>query len=338
MHNFLNYFLLLAHRLSCFERQKQLGRITRSSVPLIVICTNSSYCFCSFLDRGSALLTSNDRMMDQARMQTPQSPDVSSSPNDVTFTVDLVSAAVDELSFLAAVDSHRPPLDVDGPALRRAVRRYERCWMPLIADLIRGGNDVERRCAPCAGSSGGGDNTAGGRQQLSASLTTAAASATDDGLFAPPLDVHWVWHCHMLSPYAYQSDSIKMTAVDASQIDCRRDGVRVAGFVVNHRVRSSDELRAARDRTRPLWNAAFPDEPFDVSDRRQQPQQHQRQQPMAAQKQGGRVESTSERTGSSSNEDSSVESDHKDRYTSKCTYDLVAAVLRQSKFYYQVQT
>ena len=30
---------------------------------------------------------------------------------------------------------------------------------------------------------------------------------------APPLDVEWIWHCHMLSPTAYQEDARKITGV-----------------------------------------------------------------------------------------------------------------------------
>ena len=25
-------------------------------------------------------------------------------------------------------------------------------------------------------------------------------------LNCPPLDIHWIWHCHMLAPYAYRAD------------------------------------------------------------------------------------------------------------------------------------
>lgn len=110
-----------------------------------------------------------------------------------------------ELEFLVEVDRHRA-LASNGAVIRRAIRRYEQCWLPLAAEHGKR-NDV-----------------------------------------APPLDVHWVWHCHMLSPYKYESDLI-----------------RLAGAVVDHRLMSTSELENARKRAKSLWTAAFPQEPFDVN-------------------------------------------------------------------------
>jgi len=63
----------------------------------------------------------------------------------------------------------------------------------------------------------------------------------------PALDVHWVWHCHMLAPYNYESDVSRL-------VDC----------VVDHRLMSRSKLEAARKKAKSLWTAAYPHEPFDV--------------------------------------------------------------------------
>jgi Glycine-rich domain-containing protein-like len=264
--------------------------------------------------------------MDELELNMSQPSVAINSPDDLTFSVDLISAAVDELSFLADVDRHRPRLDIDGPALRRAVRRYEQCWMPLIASLLRDGSDIECRTS---GVHSGSADVVGCPQQSMSSLNT-------DVSFAPPLDVHWIWHCHMLSPYSYMSDSVRLTTVDVPRNLDRGHNVHVTGLVVDHRVRGSDELRAARDRTRTLWNAAFPNEPFDTSELQQQP--HPQGQASTARKQGGPVDQAAERATNGDKPDASEKYNGPEGYKSKCTYDLVAAVLRQSKFFYQVCT
>jgi hypothetical protein len=32
------------------------------------------------------------------------------------------------------------------------------------------------------------------------------AAAKDSNSLAPPIDLSWVWHCHMVSPYNYRDD------------------------------------------------------------------------------------------------------------------------------------
>jgi Glycine-rich domain-containing protein-like len=191
------------------------------------------------------------------------------SPEDITFSVDLVSAAINELTFLAEVDRCGVALTTDGPQLRRAVRRYEQCWMPLVVAT---------------------SGTGSGRPPL-----------------APPIDVEWIWHCHMLSPYAYESDSKRMTATTG----CRSNDPISGGIVVDHRVMSSVERLAARNRTRPVWQAAYPGEPYDL-------------------------ELLQSATADASRRCSDVDNSVNSSFKSHCSYDLVAAVLRQSKFFYQV--
>jgi len=101
----------------------------------------------------------------------------------------------------------------------------------------------------------------------------------------PGLDVHWVWHCHMLAPYSYESDL-----------------TRLVGGVVDHRLMTRSELEKARKKTKSLWTAAYPHEPFEVD--------------LSA--------PAVDKSGADKN------------YTPQCSYDLEAAIGRQSKFYYQV--
>lgn len=127
----------------------------------------------------------------------------SSSTAYMTFGVDLISRANDELEFLEVVD--RILLQSSDALIQNAVRRYEQCWLPLAArhDVI---------------------------------LTK----------IAPPLDVHWVWHCHMLSPYDYETD-------------CRR----LVGKTIDHAVLPSSEFALWRRNCLPLWQISYPSEPFD---------------------------------------------------------------------------
>lgn len=64
----------------------------------------------------------------------------------------------------------------------------------------------------------------------------------------PPIDIHWIWHCHMLAPRAYASDCQSVT-----------------GTVVDHKFRITKSANdEARSNAIQIWNRWFPDEPFDV--------------------------------------------------------------------------
>uniref|UniRef100_A0A0M3HR55 SHR-BD domain-containing protein n=1 Tax=Ascaris lumbricoides TaxID=6252 RepID=A0A0M3HR55_ASCLU len=62
----------------------------------------------------------------------------------------------------------------------------------------------------------------------------------------PPLDVHWVWHCHMLSPTHYQED-------------CEN----ICGTVVDHKLLSSDEIQQRYEQSVSVWQSHCGDEPYD---------------------------------------------------------------------------
>ncbi|KAG2291168.1 hypothetical protein Bca4012_007119 [Brassica carinata] len=85
----------------------------------------------------------------------------------IEISVDLFAAAKQQLQFLAAVDRNR--YLYDGPALERAIYRYNACWLPLLAKYTE-------------------------------------PSSICEGPLVPPLDCEWVWHCHRLNPVRYKTD------------------------------------------------------------------------------------------------------------------------------------
>ncbi len=64
---------------------------------------------------------------------------------------------------------------------------------------------------------------------------------------APPLDVHWIWHCHMLAPYYYEKDCL-----------------RIVKIVPDHKLLSENSRQAAMERAKVLWDDRYRTEPFDV--------------------------------------------------------------------------
>ena len=62
-----------------------------------------------------------------------------------------------------------------------------------------------------------------------------------------PLDVEWMWHCHLLAPVNYIQDCTKLV-----------------GKVINHKLRADWERNVCQDRARQLWSQMYEDEPFDV--------------------------------------------------------------------------
>ena len=67
-------------------------------------------------------------------------------------------------------------------------------------------------------------------------LPLAAEHAGYGKELAPPLDVHWVWHVHMLAPYYYEKDCTEL-------VRC----------VLDHRLMSDNSRHAAMERAKVLW-------------------------------------------------------------------------------------
>lgn len=64
---------------------------------------------------------------------------------------------------------------------------------------------------------------------------------------AAPLDIEWVWHCHMLAPACYEADCTSLV-----------------GKVVDHKVYSEKERTKALEKSRKYWTAKYPNEPFEI--------------------------------------------------------------------------
>ncbi|GMT28513.1 hypothetical protein PFISCL1PPCAC_19810, partial [Pristionchus fissidentatus] len=62
----------------------------------------------------------------------------------------------------------------------------------------------------------------------------------------PPLDVHWIWHCHMLSPLHYDEDCIS-----------------ICGRVIDHKLLSSDEIQKRYESSLRAWDSFCAPEPYD---------------------------------------------------------------------------
>lgn len=84
----------------------------------------------------------------------------------IVISEDLVAVAKHQLQFLAAVDRHR--WLYEGPALQRAIYRYNICWLPMLAKHLE--------------------------------------SQISEGPLVIPLDCEWIWHCHRLNPVQYKND------------------------------------------------------------------------------------------------------------------------------------
>lgn len=81
--------------------------------------------------------------------------------------IDFIESSTYELDFLKMVDDKRNVYYND-EFLTRSIVRYEKYWIPFLAEVSdNSGKDLD---------------------------------------FAPPVDIHWVWHVHMLAPVQYRSD------------------------------------------------------------------------------------------------------------------------------------
>lgn len=122
--------------------------------------------------------------------------------------IDLGKLALYELQFLHYIDERRS-LYYNEEFVNYSIIRYEKYWMPFLA-------------------------------KMSEKMTT-------DLEFAPPLDIHWVWHVHMLAPVQYNKD-------------CTAISKRILG----HQLESLDKLVEKRRSTKSKWQETYPEIPFEV--------------------------------------------------------------------------
>ena len=75
------------------------------------------------------------------------------------------------------------------------------------------------------------------------------AAAHPDERLSAPLDIEWVWHCHMLSPRAYE-----------------RDCQEIVQTVVDHTLKSKTDYEKALTKSRQLWMQRYQkeEEPFSI--------------------------------------------------------------------------
>lgn len=119
----------------------------------------------------------------------------------INLSVNLTEAAIGHLELLELVDEY--PCLYCGPYKRRAIKRYEEFWLPLVASQ---------------------------REYLPA-----------------PLDIEWIWHCHLLAPKAYIAD-------------CER----LFGRIIDHKIFRMDEREIRLLKSQELWEKKYPNEPFIV--------------------------------------------------------------------------
>lgn len=110
-----------------------------------------------------------------------------------------VQAARQMLYFAKAVDLTNESL-YSGPALERALWRYEALWLPLVVALTI---DPQYKCT----------NQSFSRKVEDIRRKNFARGGLHLSLehLVPPIDIAWVWHCHRLNPKAYIEDTSKLT-------------------------------------------------------------------------------------------------------------------------------
>ena len=122
--------------------------------------------------------------------------------------VKLKKDAIFELDFLSHIDKNRH-LYYNEDFVAYSIQRYEKYWLPLVAQVSK--------------------------------------SPEDDLKLAPPMDIYWVWHVHMLSPTKY----IK---------DCER----ITGRVIGHELVHGHDVKTKQEWTMAKWQGFYPTVPFKV--------------------------------------------------------------------------
>lgn len=71
-----------------------------------------------------------------------------------------------------------------------------------------------------------------------------------DEILAAPLDIEWIWHCHMLAPLAYEKDCMDSY-----------------GTIIKHQLQTERDRAKSLEISKQLWVVKFPDEPFENGNR-----------------------------------------------------------------------
>eukprot|EP00172_Hildenbrandia_rubra_P001077 Plantae.Rhodophyta-Hildenbrandia_rubra.ctg16447.p1 GENE.Plantae.Rhodophyta-Hildenbrandia_rubra.ctg16447~~Plantae.Rhodophyta-Hildenbrandia_rubra.ctg16447.p1 ORF type:complete len:534 (+),score=101.54 Plantae.Rhodophyta-Hildenbrandia_rubra.ctg16447:349-1950(+) len=156
----------------------------------------------------------------------------------------------------------------EGPALERALWRYEAMWLPLVAGVALGGNDKDKKV-------GGGSNTVFGRKVedvIMKNFGRGGLKLERDEL-VPPVDIAWVWYVHRLCPKIYQRD-MKRVMMESSEdlsvaeedddevTEVDMEGLWGVDLGLNNMFNFSDGEDAQSKRVKRLWKLLYPYESF----------------------------------------------------------------------------
>ncbi len=150
-----------------------------------------------------------------------------------------VQAARQMLYLVKAVDLTNESL-YTGPALERALWRYEALWLPLVVALTV---DPKHKCT----------NASFARKVeeiRTKNFTRGGLHLSGDHL-VPPIDVAWVWHCHRLNPVAYATDTAALT-----------EGGGPLNTTLHTAFRFSNGEDSQSRPLRRLWKVVFPFESY----------------------------------------------------------------------------
>lgn len=164
-------------------------------------------------------------------------------------TAEYVQAARRMMYFTKAVDLTLESLYC-GPALDRAVWRYEALWLPILAAVSDPSPSVTRSWA--------NHSFATKVSEIRAKNFAKGGLRLGPQQLVPPLDIAWVWHVHRLHPQAYAADLNRFSTDDATS-----EYMRCAcATTIWTAFRFSDGEDAQSSTTRRLWDIIFPLESF----------------------------------------------------------------------------
>lgn len=126
----------------------------------------------------------------------------------------------------------------EGPALRRAIWRYEVLWLPLLMAVM-----LPASATP--------SDPAVATKVAHIRAKNAAGDALTVSALVPPLDIAWVWLLHRLHPGAYAADTAALTSAG-----------EVLHTDADTAYRFSDGEDAQSKPLRRLWEVLYPFEPF----------------------------------------------------------------------------
>lgn len=128
----------------------------------------------------------------------------------------------------------------EGPALERALWRYEALWLPLLVAIEV---DTSFACTH--------QNFARKVEDIRTKNSARGGLHLTAQDLVPPLDIAWVWHCHRLNPEAYIADTAALTnGGPPLQTDMERA------------FKFSDGEDAQSRQLRRLWDVIYPFESY----------------------------------------------------------------------------